>query len=66
MLVWVELDSEGRFDMVFPASPTCAFGPLRSLSGRTPPRSIGSFKELFPVLGPAVLSLLPQRPLARF
>lgn len=60
MLVWVELDSDGHFDMVFPGTSTCEFGPLRSISGRAPSRSIGAFEELFPVLGPAVLSLLPR------
>lgn len=63
MMVWVELDSDGHFDMVFPGSSTCAFGPVRSISGRAPSRSIRAFEELFPVVGPAVLSLLPQAPL---
>ncbi len=59
-LVWVELDSDGHFDMVYPTEGSCVFGPLRSVTGRVRARSIHAFEELFPVLGPALLSRLPQ------
>lgn len=59
MLVWVELDSEGAFDMVYPAERDVTFGPLRSISGLAPARSAAALRELFPVLGPAVLARLP-------
>lgn len=63
-VVWVQLDSLGRFDIVLPTflgrGARVEWRPLRSLSGRFEACSQHSFLELFPAVGPRLLGQLAK------
>lgn len=71
MFSFIELDSEGRFDVIWPTFDSdmkvqsLNFSPLRSIDG-SPRCSAKAFVSNFPTLGPLMLEKLSQQYGAQF